>query len=93
VREQWKLDLLTRKSSRDYETVILDSSGQQHSVLVSSETIRIDGEDCILALVFDISERKQAEEEIRHLNAELEDRVRRRTAELTSANKELESFA
>jgi PAS domain S-box-containing protein len=42
---------------------------------------------------FDITERKQAEEEIRQLNAELEERVRQRTAQLETANQELESFS
>ena len=41
----------------------------------------------------DITEQVQANEEIQHLNAELESRVQERTAELQSANKELESFA
>jgi len=52
-----------------------------------------EGKPASLVIVRDITDRKQAEDEIRLLNAELEQRVARRTTQLEAVNKELEAFS
>jgi PAS domain S-box-containing protein len=47
----------------------------------------------VISAIVDVSDRKRAEQEIRTLNENLEQRVADRTSELEAANKELDSFS
>jgi len=80
---------------RDYPLAIRHKSGSITEVLYSAALYKNEvGEvEGVFAAARDITDRKSAEEEIRRLNLELEQRVLQRTAQLKAANEELESFA
>jgi PAS domain S-box-containing protein len=79
----------------DCEFRIRRPAGDVRHVIARAEVIR-DGAGEAIRLVganLDVTDRKQAEEEIRQLNQDLERRVAERTAELETVNRELESFS
>jgi PAS domain S-box-containing protein len=68
--------------------------GGQMWIEVRSQPVReADGSVIWHGYLADVTERKRVEAEIRTLNAELEERVLQRTAELEAANRELEAFS
>jgi len=64
---------------------LASKNGELREYLISGEVIEVDGELRMLNTMLDQTQRLQAEEEVRHLNATLEAKVEERTTELTQA--------
>jgi len=87
-RERVMRALEEQGTVREIEVNLRGKTGERFVGLLSAEFIDIDGEQFVLTMINDITERKRAETEIAILNTDLADRAR----ELEAANRELETF-
>ncbi|HTP10689.1 MAG TPA: PAS domain-containing sensor histidine kinase [Anaerolineae bacterium] len=84
--------LRTQGFVREYELTLRTHSGMLRRVLLSSVAVQLNNEDCILATLIDLTERKQMETALQELNTTLEERVQSRTAELQIATNRLQEL-
>jgi PAS domain S-box-containing protein len=69
------------------------ADGSTRTVEIYSGPVQTEEGARILSIIHDVTARVAAEEEIRRLNTELEQRIGERTAQLSAANRELEAFS
>ncbi len=77
---------------RRLEISAMRAGGEEFPVELAITRIPQEGPPIFTGFIRDITERKQAEREIRQLNEQLERRVAERTAQLEASNRELEAF-
>lgn len=75
------------------ELAAVRSDGELFPIEISLSPLRTHDGILITNAIRDITERKKAEEEIRELNAHLEERILQRTEALLRSNEELQQFA
>lgn len=82
-----------RQFDLEYRVRWLD--GSLHTIAIRGHVYRTDEGRAVrmIGVTWDVTERRAIEEEIRRLNAELEQRVNQRTAQLQDTLRELETFS
>jgi PAS domain S-box-containing protein len=68
-------------------------SGEMAELLLSADLLDWRGEPALLVALQDVTELRRAHDELRSLYEQVEDKVRRRTAELEKAMREIEAFS
>ncbi|MBA4320475.1 MAG: hypothetical protein C0412_18915, partial [Flavobacterium sp.] len=89
--DQQKYLKMIKESGRvvEFEAKFRMHDGSFSDWLISSESVTIRKEECVLSIIKDVSARKKAEEEIRSLNVNLETRIEERTSQLAQINENL----
>lgn len=82
-------ELQEKRARKNMELGWKTKSGECTWGICSDEIIEISGEEYILFVWHDITERRRVQEELLRLNEELEDKVLQRTQDLLAANREL----
>jgi PAS domain S-box-containing protein len=89
AREQMVAQLRAQGACRELPTRFRTQTGDIREALYSGEIIRLGEQDVLLSLIFDITDRKRAEEELQRHREHLEELVSERTRELRQAMEQL----
>ncbi|MBK1877063.1 sensor histidine kinase [Pelagicoccus mobilis] len=84
---------LKKEGALEIESELRRKDGTSLPVEIHSNYVFIDNQEFKIAFVFDITQRKEAEEKVAEYQHNLEKLVEIRTEELRDTNRELESFA
>ena len=88
-RAEYLAQLMLRQSVRSVEAHWRTKSGEMRIGVISGDVLSIGGQRCVLFTWHDVTDHKKAEEALRRINEDLEEKVELRTGELTAMNQEL----